>query len=93
MELAGQNSPQACLDYSAGICNAFTEMYRHHETSTFSSSLPWKASAAALMPGTPHSVHALNKNHNHGISLPSSQGFHDWDLAHYRDIRKVSAVI
>lgn len=80
MKLAGQNSPQACLDYSAGICNAFTEMYRHPKTSTFP--LSWKVSAAALMPGTPHAIHALNKNHNHSISLPSSQGFHDWDLAH-----------
>lgn len=39
MELAGQNFPQACLGYSAGICNAFTEIYRHPKTSTFPLSL------------------------------------------------------
>lgn len=82
MELAGHNSPQACPDYSAGICNAFTEMYRRPKTSTFPLSLAWKVNAAALMPGTLHTTHPLNKNHNHSISLPSSQGFHDWDLAH-----------
>lgn len=70
MELAGQNSHQACLDYSAGICNAFTEMYRHPGTSTFPSSLAWKGSAAALMPGTPHSMHALNKNLTVFLCLP-----------------------
>lgn len=52
------------------------------QRSTLPSSLPSNSHVVALVLDVPHSVCPFNQNHYRGIPSPSSQGIHNWVLAH-----------